>query len=63
MKVGMRSIGLKEGDMEDGVETGKVSRETEAVDEVRKLGFNGEGSKTAMVELVGRPSSTDVATE
>ena len=63
MEFGRVGVGFEEGNMEDGVKTGKVWGETELVGVVGDGAFNGEWTEAAMIELVGRTSRLDMATE
>ena len=56
-------VGLEKGNVKDGMETGKVRRETELVDKVGELALDGEGSETDVVEFVGGTGGLDMAAE
>ena len=63
MELGRIVVGLEKRNMEDGVETGQVCRETKLVRRVRDCVIDGERAKTAVVKLVGGTSRLDVATQ
>ena len=56
-------MGFEERDVENGVETREVGRETKLVGGVGDGTFKGERAEPTMVELVGRTRSLDVPTE
>ena len=61
MKLGRIVIGLKEGDMEYGVETGEIGGKAELVRKVTDRVVDREGTKAAVFELLGRARGLDVS--
>ena len=63
MELGRIVVGFKQGDVEDGMETGEVSREMELVSSIRDGAIDWEWAKAMVVELVGRTGGLNVVME
>ena len=63
MELGRIMVGLEQGDVEDGMETGEVSREMELVSGIRDGAIDWERAEATVVELVRWTGGLDVATE